>query len=194
VPVWRLQCSIAADSVFPRDYVVINPHFNDQGPGTNPQNLCQDLANALDTYIGVGSREINVKAYDAQGTPPVIPQGFAQKNKGVAPASNSPREIALCLSFYSEQNTPSRRGRLFFPYFLLGTVSGVRPSTTARTTLSNLVPILTGLGGTDVDWSVYSRKTNQSHPVTNWFIDDEWDVVRSRGLRPTTRTQGTVSE
>ena len=34
---------------------------------------------------------------------------------------------------------------------------------------------------------------NTTYTVTNWYVDDEWDVVRSRGLRATTRTAGTTS-
>jgi len=30
--------------------------------------------------------------------------------------------------------------------------------------------------------------------VSNWWVDDEWDTVRSRGLRPDIRVTGTVSE
>lgn len=186
-----------ADTALVRDRVVMTPHFNDVGIGTDPDTLCEDLATALQTYfLPANGREISVTAYDAQGTPPVLPQGNAIRNVGLAPVSSSPREVALCLSFYAGTNTPRRRGRLYIPYFAISTSSagGPRPGSVDRTKVGALVPILTGLGGTDVDWCVYSRVDDTPHAVTNWWVDDEWDTQRTRGLRSTTRTVGTTSE
>jgi hypothetical protein len=56
------------------------------------------------------------------------------------------------------------------------------------------VPILTALGGLDVDWVVYSRVDNRSSPVTDWFVDNSWDTQRRRGPRATSRITGTTSE
>jgi hypothetical protein len=41
-------------------------------------------------------------------------------------------------------------------------------------------------------WVVYSRKTGGDAQVTNVWVDDEWDTVRSRGLRGTVRDLGTL--
>lgn len=174
---------------------MITPHFNDSGATTDPDGLCNDLANALSAFF-TGAREINVKAYDAQGTVPVFPQGDATVNAGLAPASTAPRELAVCLSFFSERNLPRQRGRLYIPYQLLGggAPSTARPTLAIRDSVALLVPIFTDLGGADVDWCVYSRRDDTARPVTNWFVDDEWDVIRSRGLRPSDRSAGTTSE
>lgn len=196
MPVWRLQVAAGGDTAFVRDKVLITPHFNDSGVGTDPQGLCDDLAVAMAAYYNAAQRQIEVTAYDAQGTPPVDPQGYAIRNTGLFPAAGTPREIAICLSYYSGRNAPRSRGRLYVPYFAIGasgTLAG-RPTATHRTKISELVPILTGLGGPDVDWCVYSRILNDPKPVTNWWVDDEWDTVRSRGLRPTTRLEGTTTE
>lgn len=196
MPIWRLQTAIAGDSLLPRDFMTITPHFNDQGVGTDPDQLCTDLAAAISTWMDPpNGREIMVRAYDAQGTAPVFPQGEARINVGQSPGSLAPRELALCLSFYSERNSGRSRGRLYVPFTLLGsTAVGVRPTSAHRTKIAALVPLLTGLGGTDVDWCVWSRRDNQAKPVTNWWVDDEWDIQRRRGLRPTARTIGTASE
>lgn len=194
MPIFKLQCQIGGDSTLPRDQCVITPHFNDEGVGSDPQGLCDDLATALGTYFA-GSRQVIVKAYDAQGTVPVYPVGEAIVNVGAAPISTLPREIAVCLSFYSVRNIPRQRGRLYLPLFALGLSGpGVRPATAVRDKVAALAPILGDLGGVDVDWCVYSRTTDTAHPVTNWWVDDEWDTVRSRGLRATTRTEGTTAE
>jgi len=198
MPVWRLQVSMAADTALPRDRVVMTPHFNAGGVVVDPQGLCDDLAAALHTWTAPqGTREIKVTAYDAQGTPPVFPQAEAIVNANLAPASEHPRELAVCLSFFGNANRPRMRGRLYVPVFLaLGAASStlLRPSAGLRQKVADLVPILTGLGGSDVDWSIYSRLDNVPRSVKNWFVDDEWDIVRSRGLRPTTRLTGTTTE
>lgn len=196
--VYRLQCSIGADTAFPRDRVMINPHFNNVGgplTDSDTDQLCEDLADALVAYVQ-GTREISVKAYDAQGTVPVFPTGNAIRNVGAFPASSAPRELACCLSFYSGQNVPRRRGRLFVPVFLVGAgvTHGVRPGGALIAKVGQLAQIMQDLGGADIDWSVFSRVDDTARAVTNWWVDDEWDAMRSRGLRPETRTTGVTSE
>jgi hypothetical protein len=43
-----------------------------------------------------------------------------------------------------------------------------------------------------VAWVVWSRKDQVARPVTNYWCDDEWDTVRSRGLKAVTRQTGTI--
>lgn len=195
MPVWRMQCALQADSLFPADACIITPHFHDAGPTSDPATLANDLATALQTYWGA-TKQLTVKAYDAEGTPPVYPAATVVKNPGLAGSTDCVREAAVCLSFRGSVNRPSMRGRLYLPSFTLGTAStnAPRPSSAMRTKVGQLVPILTGLGGVDVDWVVWSRKEQTAHPVQYWWVDDAWDIQRSRGLRPTVRTEGNVSE
>lgn len=193
MPIYRLQVAWTADTAFPRDKLVITPHFNDVGITTDPDSLCEDLATALNTWDTTPT-ELTVKAYDVAAAPPSFPVGSAVRNVGVVGLTDWPREVAVCLSYYSGQNVPRKRGRLFIPVGVCGSANAVRPSTTLMTKVAGLAPIFADLGGTDVDWVVYSRTTSQAHPVSNWWVDDEWDTVRSRGMRPTTRQVGTLSE
>ena len=193
MPIYRLQCSFGADTAFPRDRFVFTPHFNVSLPGADVQALCEDLLTGLQTWLNV-TGEVAVRAYDAQGTPPVFPQGEAIINGGLSMNTTVPRELALCLSFYGTANRPRNRGRLYIPAAFLSGSIGVRPSTAQRQKVADLVPILTGLGGADVDWSIYSRADAVPRSVQNWWVDDEWDIIRSRGLRSTTRLVGTTSE
>jgi len=193
MPIWRLQVEWLRDSAFPRDRMVITPHFNDAGVTTDPDQLCQDLLDGLQGWDN-SAGELKVTAYDAQGTPPVFPAGDAIVNQGVVETSAIPREIALCLSFYGTRNLPRQRGRLFLPASLFVSSPGLRPSAANMQKAADLVPILTGLGGVDVDWCVFSRATQSPHSVTHWWVDDEWDTIRSRGLRGDTRLTGTTSE
>jgi hypothetical protein len=197
MPVWRLQVAIGGDTAFPRDKAVITPHFNDSGVGTDPQGLCDDMADiAVAFFATPGPRQIEVTAYDAQGTPPVDPQGYAVRNLGIIQETGSPREVACCLSFFGVRNAPRFRGRLYIPAYasLAPGAMGGRPSVAYREKIGTLATSLAGLGGADVDWVVYSRLTDTAIPVSNWWVDDEWDTIRSRGLRATTRLAGTVNE
>jgi len=191
MPIWRLQSWFGFDSAFARDRMMITPHFDDRGLGTDPQGLCDDLAAQLDTWTP-GTMEIGVRAYDAQGSQPVFPQGEKILNPASTPATGTPREVSLCLSYYSGHNRPRYRGRLYIPGAAFGAVMGLRPSAGNMTKVMALGPIFAALGGVDVDWVVYSRAQNAAHKVSNYYVDDEWDIVRSRGLRPTTRQAATT--
>jgi hypothetical protein len=193
MPIWRLQVSWQLDTAAPRDGVIITPHFNDIGATTDPQNLCDDMLAGISTILP-STGEIRVKAYDAQGSVPVYPQGDSIINKGLPHTTTKPRELACCLSFYGERNVKRQRGRLYIPASLLALdTNNLRPVTPIAK-MSALVDLFTGLGGADVDWCVYSRLMNHAYSVTNWWYDDEWDIMRSRGLRPTTRVVGTTTE
>jgi hypothetical protein len=48
-------------------------------------------------------------------------------------------------------------------------------------------PRLNGL-----DWTVASTVDKVARNVTNYWVDDEWDIQRRRGYRGTTRNLGTV--
>ena len=195
----RLQCSWKMDSAFPRDAMQINPVFDvgfnvaDPSAGADAEALCEDLADALSSWDG-SAAEVTVKAYDVEGTPPVYASGQAVRNVGGIGSSGMPREIALCLSFYSGHNAPGLRGRLYIPAVFLTSAPGQRPTTAQMTNVGNLAAVFQALGGTNVDWSIWSVRDSERHAVTHWWVDDEWDVIRSRGLRATTRQTGTTSE
>jgi len=193
--VYRLQTTFYRDSTLPADGMTITPHFDVGGLGPpDIQALCDDLATALEAWDNL-TGQLVVKAYDAQGTPPVYPVGETTRNIGLAPATSSVRETAVCLSFFAGQNRPRNRGRLFIPTVITGvTVAASRPTAAIQQKVADLVPIFTNLGGTNVDWCVYSRLDNVARSVTNWWVDNAWDTVRSRGLRPTARLEGTTDE
>ena len=189
---YRMQCSWAFDSLFPRDRLMINPCFQDNGATSDPNGLCAALATALQTWAGT-INELKVKAYDLEGTKPVYPAGQDTKNSGILSTSGQPREVAVCLSFYSQRNEPRKRGRLYLPVQLLSPTWAARPNVTTRDKVMQLGPILASLGGVDVDWIVWSERDRAARKVSHYYVDDEWDVQRSRGLKPTTRTAATTS-
>jgi len=191
----RLQCSFGADTALPRDRLMINPVFNDAGGTSDTQQWCQDMAEGLANLWG--SREITVKSYDVEGTKPVYPNGEFTVNAGQTPPSTIPRELAICLSFFADKNLPRQRGRLYIPAQMWVTQAqlGERvPLTSVETSAQALVSLFTNLGGVDVDWSVWSPTTKQHHTVTDWWVDDEWDIMRSRGRKGTDRKQHPTGE
>lgn len=193
MPVWKLQTAIQVNSLFPRDAWVVTPHFNDAGVGSDPQGLCTDWAQAVAILTG-DERQVTVRAYDAQGSKPVYPAGEAVENPGLAPATRSPGEVAMCLSFYSERNIPRYRGRLYLPIAAQFAGLVARPTTAHWDYAGDWAQAAQDLGGLDVDWVVYSRVDDEARAVTNWWCDNEWDTIRSRGLIGTDRRVGTTSE
>lgn len=191
--VWRLQTTFQCDTAFPRDRICINPVFNQTLGGGELDDLCQDLVEGLKTITPSFTGEITCKAYDCEGSPPVYPAGQHTIQQGVVFNSTYPRELAVCMSFYSEHNRPRYRGRLYLPLFLTGGSLGLRP-TGVSAKMTQLADLFEGLGGVDTDWSVYSQADGKARKVTHWWVDDEWDIQRSRGLRGSTRQTGTTSE
>lgn len=192
----RLQCAFAADSLLARDYEVITPHFSvHEGivyGAADWQALVDDLSASLSTW-SAATREIRVTAYNAESPPPNAPLATKVRNTGLAPAASIPRQLALALSYYADLNRPKRRGRLYLPAHLLTSAPGGRPNTSQMQKVADLVPIFSGLGGVNVDWGVWSRRDRTFRKTSNYWVDDEWDVIRSRGLRPTTRIAGATS-
>lgn len=194
--IYRATCAVWSDSVAPRDACVVNPCFRDEGLSSDPSALATDLLTFLKAQSPGGQAQ--VKFYELPGVKPNYPKADKIANVGTSPQSACPRELALCLSFYATQNVKRRRGRLYIPvhWFKAGTTAslGNRPTVGDRTSVAAWASGLANLGGADVDWIVWSDKDQAARSVTNWYVDDEWDSIRSRGLRSTTRTTGTTSE
>lgn len=196
MPLVTVQVAAAGDSVLARDKIVNTFHLNKEGGpflGTDWDALAAD-AGTLFSTLYTGTREIVTKIYDTRAAAPRFPLGSNTRNPGTQNASNGPREVACCLSYYGEHNTPHQRGRMFICATMAAMSAGPRPTIGDSNKLFALADGIAGLGGLDVDWQVYSPTDGQGRNVTNTWCDDEWDTIRSRGLDPTTRTEGTVDE
>jgi hypothetical protein len=196
---YRLRCAWQFLDTDPKNQAVINPCFRDNGVTSDPDGLCEDLATALSTWTiaAMATAQLTVTAYDVQGTKPVYPAGRHQINTGNKPAPNMPPELACCLSFRGAQNIPTKRGRLYVPIFLATSTSallaGINVDTAIQTKVMALGPIFAGLGGADVDWIVWSVKNQTATKVTDYWTDNAWDIMRSRGVKPTSRQTATTS-
>jgi hypothetical protein len=186
--IYRAQIGFPFDSALPRDVVTINPHYF----GDNAQALADALKANLIANVQVGATvPFTIKIYDAQKAPPSYPLATVTQLTGQT-TTNVPHELALCLSYYSTFNRPSYRGRLYIPAHFVGGAMSLRPTTTQRSNAGSFANTLGKNLPSQHNWVVYSPKLGQSNGVSNWWVDDEWDVMRSRGLKATTRTTGTI--
>lgn len=197
MPFIRCQVALRTVQVLARDDIV-NTFYLDQGApflSVDYQSLADDIAALWATYrvypLGVAS--VQVRLYDMADATPREPQAEAELE--ITPSGvSAPREVALCLSYFRGRNQPRLRGRMYIgPWRQIS--MDLRPAeATTMAELQELAEGLQGLGGPDVDWVQYSPTSASHGPVTDWWVDNEWDTVRSRGLVGDSRITGTTSE
>jgi hypothetical protein len=187
--IFQAKLDFQYDTQLPTDAMTITPHFF----GDNAQGLADALKTNLLGVLAIGpSTPFKIRIYDAQKPPPSYPLAEAQNVAGNKAYGAIPREVAICLSYYSTWNRPRYRGRLFLPAAWVGAPIGARPTQGQRDlALSFKNALSTGLPASH-NWVVYSRVGQQANGVSDCWVDDEWDIVRSRGLRGTARSVGTV--
>lgn len=185
---YRVSIAFHMDSAFPRDDITINPHYF----GDDAQGLADRLKANMVASSHVGATfPFTIKVYDAEKAPPSYPLATANNGTGFL-ANVKPREVALCLSYYSTWNRPTYRGRLYIPaHFITGSL-GLRPTPTQRDDCLAWKDMLTSGLPAGTNWVVWSHKMQRSSGVTDVWCDDEWDIQRSRGLKGTTRTVAKV--
>lgn len=198
-----LRCAWQFEDLDPKNQAVINPTFRRQMDLTDPtsdanfQTLVNDLGAALTPWTVPASEKLTIKAYDLQGGTPNYPKAQGVfGNATPTPILGVPQQ-SLALSYYGSQNIPRHRGRLFLPAWLMTTstaeLAAARASSTVRAKAAALVPIFANLGGTNVDWIVWSRVASAATRVENYFVDESWDIIRRRKLKSTARTTGTTA-
>lgn len=188
--VYRVQLAFPFDSTLPKDVVTINPHYF----GVDPQQLGAALKANLIAWNPTTTAPWSIKVYNATDPPPQYPLAtFSQT--GSAPPSQMPREVALCLSYYSTYNRPRFRGRLYLPPSWFGGTANLRPTTAEMdAALGFGTNVLAKALPTGHNWVVYSQVEHKSQGgVTDMWVDDEWDTIRSRGLVATTRRTAKVA-
>lgn len=187
MPNYTALVATCGDSLLAIDKVVNVLHFTDAGATTDPTNLATQVVAAYQGYYGSVTRQIECTIYDDSDDKPRPQKGYFIANKGIAPMSSGPREVSLCLSFYGDRNLPRTRGRIYLCPTFKGSLN-VRPAAVQITPALDLATALGDVGGVDVDWVIYSPTSGQYSQVQTAYVDDEWDAMRSRGLRSTART------
>lgn len=193
---YRLLMSIENSLAINQEDTVVNTFYLDTDAlsgADDPQSLVDDAVDVWFANVDVctGFNQIRGRIYDMSDAEPRQP--VAQRVQAAASSGDAgPREVALCLSYFADTNTPRRRGRMYIGPFFQSKMAE-RPSTTTQDKLAAIAAGISGLGGINVQWVQYSPTTQSFHNVTNWWIDNEWDTMRSRGLKGTARQQGTVN-
>jgi hypothetical protein len=186
---YRVSIGFPFDTALPRDVVTINPHFAGDNPGALADAL---VSNLIAVPAITAARPFTVKVYDGLKAPPSFPLATRQNGTGFW-NTNWPKEVALCLSYYSTYNRPHSRGRFYIPATLLTGSIGVRPSTPQMQQVLDFRNVfITGMP-TGTKWSTWSPTTQNGEPVSHCWVDNEWDTVRSRGGRADNRLTAAVS-
>lgn len=170
----------------------------------------QALNGAWAEYIAPAGHTI--KLYDFADPKPRIPRVITEF--ALVPGSGSmPAEVAICLSMRAALlpgvNPARRRGRIFLGPFNSGTavkayVAGqpdVSIVSAFQTTILNAAKVMAKGTNGAARLAVYSPTTHALtpgdagsafHDVTDLWVDNGFDTVRSRGRRATLRTTATV--
>jgi len=180
------------------DHIVNTVYFDDfnlpGGNGTDWQAMANDVRgvfNGRDFLPNGYGTEVKVyNMADAEPRPIKATAPWVETPQSGF-SSEAPREVALCLSYYSERNLPRFRGRLYIGPFY---GAALRPTLGFINSVKALATGLANVGGPDVDWGLWSPTRSAFSKITNGWVDDEWDTVRSRGLKANSRSVYVTNE
>lgn len=164
-------------------------YFNVSGSVDPPnyQALVDDLF-AIYSNTGAGSvgRYIDVRAYNMDDPEP---RPIKARKIGQSPGArvDGPHQLALALSYYADRNLPRQRGRIFCGPFNPPATGGQVPSTAQQNLVLGLATSFASLGGINVDWSLWSPTTQTHTRINHAWVDNSWDIIRSRKLKGTSR-------
>lgn len=162
-------------------------------PTIDYQALADDLRDIYQARSWTAGCKIEVRAYNMGDDKPRPERAFSTVTKtGTQP--DGPHQVALCLSYYAERNLPQQRGRIYCGPFAK---PGIQPTTVWMQELIDFAGLLAGLGGLNVDWSVYSPTRanlgqDPTSSITNVWVDNSWDIQRRRKLPASSRQTAEV--
>lgn len=206
MPGMKAQVRIPRDSGLPEDVSVNTLHWSwdaiaEPDPAVAGQQIVDKLStfySAFDQYLSnQNSNPVEVRVYrmdDPEPRAPVLVADLTPLSYGIGAY---PSEVAITLSFQgvkiSGENQARRRGRIFIgPLADIGlseSGSELRVSSVIRTAIGDAAADLaTILPGEDVAWTIYSPSNDNMVLVTDGWVDNAFDTMRSRGARPTART------
>jgi hypothetical protein len=200
--VYKFTTSLPVSDTLPRNRITNTIHLEHVTGGINDdalESMCADLVAVYrDKYPGsVG--EITTKAYDTDAKPN-YPRAVVTEHAGNPWGCNTNHELALVLSFAGpNRGDKSGRGRIFtMPQLLGGPQSptiGERPTGPimdwALSFYSTPNSSFPDLGGVDWKFGIWSPTYKRFTQAQQAWVNDDWDVMRSRGLRESTRRTAT---
>lgn len=210
----RAQVQFQGKSGKPEDVVVNTWHFDSASSDDAAVDVIRDqlvafyntattgtpsggpIAEHLSEWLSRTANASKIKVYDLADAKPRVARerSFTLGPSLTGPPTELPAEVALCVSFYAGQNRPRYRGRVYLGPFVTTanqeetTGGGQRSAPTASLVdrcagaLKRLIqdPLTQNL-------AVYSEMDNVARVVTNGWVDDAWDTIRSRGQAATRR-------
>lgn len=194
---YKFQVSLPVTDTLPRNRISNVIHLQHVTGGLNDdalESMCADIV-AMYNKKYRGAYEIQCKAYDTDAKPN-NPRASVIINAGNPHGCNTPRELALVLSFSGpNRGIKSERGRIYtMPLILGGSVNqdvALRPSTGqldwALGFYSTANESFPDLGGIDWKFGIYSPTYKTFTQAQQAWVNDDWDVMRSRGLRESDR-------
>lgn len=193
----RSQIVTKVSGVGPADWGTNNVWHTIDTSGVNPPadyqnhaNQIRDLFAGLNTTTGssfkvYNKRALLIKVYDDADPPHAPPRAQATySGTGDSISISMPPQVACVLSYYADINLPSQRGRIYVGPFMATLLGATQATYTVPTVTQNQILDLGhglfDIGGENVAHVVHSRKTATNHVVTDYFVDNRWDTIRSR--------------
>lgn len=187
MPLVRMIINTRRDATIPLEDAFVNTlYFNVSGSVDEPnyQSLVDDLwAIWAARPWGLG-RRIEIRAYNMDDPKPRPIKAQKTGNATGSFVLGGAQQVALALSYYTDRNLPRQRGRIFLGPWQSSDLNATGTQTAA---VMALPPLLAGLGGLNVDWSLYSPTTDTHARIDHAWCDNSWDVIRSRKVKSTAR-------
>lgn len=211
----RVQAAFANQSGLPADIITNTWHFTSVSvdPLTDASFALNDLEAFYNVIDGIYSTAvtgaITLKAYNLSDPEPRVPMLETDISITTATGAILPNECAICLSYHGvlTSGTPAarRRGRIYLgPLDATVLDEGPNDGRVQASTCSLIAGAAAGLIAAgdpgNRQWAIFSPTIAGSPPwttsdlifatlpVTNGYIDNAFDTVRSRGTAPSTRT------
>lgn len=208
----KLTATFQTTSLLPEDYIVNTWHFRwmsgiPVGDFNNPLDMVDDFyfAIAPGNSVTLSSRMPSIvftgtcwlRLYNMSDPEPRAP--IAERTKTSFPRSSAdalPRECALVMSFQAENQAGipqrRRRNRVYLgPFAEQDNDSAGRPSISLRGIIARAGKQLVNASDTSAfwKWNINSSYSSGDYvPITNGWIDNQWDTQRRRGPKSTERS------
>jgi hypothetical protein len=135
-----------------------------------------------------------LKIYNAVTTTPNYPLDERTFNLAVAPgAVQLPLEVQLCISYANDSAIvvprARRRGRIYITGHTTANNVVGRPAAGIQTGVATAFRDLVEAFDTDPEFElcIWSRANASLYPIERVYVDNEWDTMRSRGGKSTSR-------
>ena len=198
--VYAFQISMPVTDTLPRNRISNTVHLQHVTGGLDDaalEDICADIVAMYQTNYANPNAEIRCKCYDTDAKPN-YPRAEVVVNNAVVWTQDTPREIALVLSFAGEhRGNKSERGRIYLNPAMTPSLTPpkLRPDAVAMdwalqwyATPNSSFP---DIGGIDWKFGVLSKRYGTFTQAQQAWVNDDWDVQRRRGLREVTRRTST---